>query len=62
MQWRNISKAGIHELWKELCGKMKEEILEKYIVQETKKGAYKERREPVEGQITKKEKKHQPEK
>ena len=41
MQWRNISQEGIDELWKELCFKIQEDVLVKYKVKETKKGAYK---------------------
>ena len=25
-QWRNISPEGIDEMWKELCGKIEEEV------------------------------------
>ena len=37
MQCRNISQDCVNERWKELCGKMEEEVLEKYRVEETKK-------------------------
>ena len=40
IQWRNISQDGINELWKEFCGKMEEEVLEKYRAVETSNFAY----------------------
>ena len=43
---RNISQERIFVLWKELCGKMEEEVFEKYNVEATKKGAYTQRGEP----------------
>ena len=58
MQWRSISWEGINELWKELSGKMEEEALKKYKVEETQESAYKERGEPLRWQIQTKEKRY----
>ena len=46
-QRRHIRQEGTNELWKELCGKMEEEVLEKYKVEEGKEDAYKGRGEPL---------------
>ena len=51
-QWRRIYQGGADNLWKELSGKMEdEEVLEKYKVEEAKKGAYKGPGEPLEWRI-----------
>ena len=47
-------------MWKELFGRMEEEVLEKYKVDENKKGAYKGRDEPSECRIVYRVKKYQP--
>ena len=60
--WRSINQEDTDDLWKELCGQMEEEVLEKYKVEEDKKGAYKGRGEPGEWRIVKKEKSYQPRK
>ena len=44
---RHIRQEGTNELWKELCGKMEEEVLEKYKVEQIKEDAYKGRGEPL---------------
>ena len=48
----------VDSLWEELCGKMVEEILEKYRVEESKKSAYKGRGEPLDWRIVKREKRY----
>ena len=62
VQWRSTSQEDIDVLWKELCGNMEEEVLEKYKVDEAKKIAYQERGEPLRWQIVKKKKRYQPRK
>ena len=41
MQWRSINQDKVDNLWKEWCGKMEEEVLEKCQVEEAKKSVYK---------------------
>ena len=61
-QRRHIRQEGTNELWKELCGKMEEEVLEKCKVEEIKKDAYKGRGEPLKWPIVKQEKRDPPRK
>ena len=61
-QRRHIRQEGTNELWKELCGKMEEEVLEKYKVEEGKEDAYKGRGEPLKWPIVNKEKRDPPRK
>ena len=42
-----INQEEVENWWKELCGKMEKEVLEKYRVEESKKSAYKGRGEPL---------------
>ena len=62
VQWRSISEEDIHELWTALCGRMEEEVLEKYNAEEAKKRAYEGRGQPLEWRILKKEKRYPPRK
>ena len=55
VQWKSINQEEVHNLWKELCGKIQEEVLEKYKVEEFKRGACKGRGEPLEWRIIKRE-------
>ena len=55
VQWRSISKEGVNQNWKELCGRIEEEVVEKDHVEDAKKSA-KGRGEPLEWRIVKKEK------
>ena len=54
VQWRSIGQERVKDLWKELSGKMEEEVLAKYKVEEAKKGACQGRGEPLEWRIVKK--------
>ena len=56
VRWRSISQEGSDELWKELCGTMAEEVLEKYEVDEATKGAHQGRGESFDWRIAKKQK------
>ena len=47
-QRRSISQEGRDSLWRELCAKMEEDVLEKLEVDEAKTGAYQERGEPLD--------------
>ena len=60
VQWRTIIQEETNHRWKELFGTMEEEVLEKYKVEETVKGAYKGRDEPSEWRIVQGVKKYQP--
>ena len=50
------------QFWKQLSGKMEEEVLDKYKVEEAKKGAHKGRGKPVECRIVRRVKRYQPRK
>ena len=43
MQWREIQQEVIGELWKGSCCKMKEDVLEKYEADPSKRGPYRGR-------------------
>ena len=47
-------------MWKDLCGRVEEGVLEKYKFDETMKEAYRRRGEPFIWHIVKKEKRYQP--
>ena len=51
VHWRSISQEFIDGLWKELCGTMYEGVLERYKVDEAKKGAYRRSRMDYRGFI-----------
>ena len=59
VQW-SINHEEVDNLWKELCGKMAEEVLEKDKVEEAKMGAYKGRGEPLEWRIVTSVERYQP--
>ena len=56
VQWRSIIQKGRNDNWKALCRKMEENVLEKFKVDEAKKGPYKVGGEPPEWRIVKREK------
>ena len=58
VQPRSIHQEEVDHFGKELCGKILEEVLEKYKVEDTKKGAYKNR-ERLEWRIFKRVHKYQ---
>ena len=62
VQWRSINQEGMDNVWKVLCGKMADEVLEKYNVEENKKGACKGRGKPLKWRIVQRVKKYQPRK
>ena len=45
IKWRNINQEGVDALWKELRGKLEEELCEKFKLEETEKGPNQERNE-----------------
>ena len=42
-RWRSPNQSEIDLRWKSLAGRMEEEVLDKYKVEESKKGAFKGR-------------------
>ena len=59
VQWTSVNQGGVDNLWKELCGQMEEVFLEKYKVEESKKGAHKGRGESLELRIVQRVKKYE---
>ena len=57
MQWRNINQEGRNHVWKILSETMEEEVLEKYKVEESKRGTYKGKSEPSEWRVVQRVKK-----
>ena len=43
IEWRSMSQKEMDQCWKELAGKMEEEVLNKYKVEDSKRGAYRGR-------------------
>ena len=59
VQWRSVDQEGMNQMWKTLS-KMKEEVLVKYKVEVSNRGAYKGRGEPSEWRIVQRVNKYQP--
>ena len=48
MEWRSMSQDEVDQCWKKLAGKMEEEVLDKYNVDDSKRGAYRGRRRKLD--------------
>ena len=44
IEWRSMSQEEMEQRWKELAEKMKEQALDKYKVEDNKRGAYRGQR------------------
>ena len=45
--WRELNQSDIDICWKKLAARMEEEVLDKYKVEESKRGAFKGRGDPL---------------
>ena len=58
-RWRrSLSQSETDLCWKSLAERMEEEVLDKYKVEETKKGAFKSRGHPLEWKRVRRRKKY----
>ena len=57
-RWRNLNQSEMDLCWKNLVEKMKEEVLDKYKVEESKRGAFKGRGDPLEWRRVRKNKRY----
>ena len=46
--WRSLNHGEMDLCWRSLAERMEEEVLNKYMVEESKKGAFKGRGNPLE--------------
>ena len=53
--WRRLDQSEMDLCWKNLAQRMEEEVLDKYKVEESKKGAFKGRSNPMEKSAQKQE-------
>ena len=53
VQWRSINQQEVDNMWKKLSEKIAEEVLGKYKVEVSKRGAYKGRGQPSEWRMEK---------
>ena len=47
IEWRSMSQKEMDQCWKELAGQLGKEVLEKYKVEDSKRGAYRSRGSPL---------------
>ena len=59
VQWRKTNQEEIDNTWKKLSGKIEEEVLEKYKVEGSKRGAYKGRGQLSEWRMVQRVKNYQ---
>ena len=47
-RWRSLNQSEMNLCWKNLAEKIEEEVLDKYKVEESKRGAFRGRGNPLE--------------
>ena len=57
-RWRSLNQSEMGLCWKNLAKRMEEEVLDKYNVEESKKGTFKGRGNPLEWRRVRSSKKH----
>ena len=57
-RWRSLNQIETDLRWKSLAGRMEEEVLDKYHVEESKKGAFKGSGNPLEWKRVRRSKKY----
>ena len=57
-RWRDLSQSEMDLCWKNLAERMEEEVLDKYKVEESKRGEFKGRGNPLEWKRVRRSKKY----
>ena len=57
-RWRRLNQSEMDLRWKNLAERIQEEVLDKYKVEESKKGAYKGRGKPLDWKRVRRSKKY----
>ena len=57
-RWRSLNQIEVGVCWKKLAERMEEEVLDKYKVEENKRGAFEGRGDPLEWRGVRKNKRY----
>ena len=57
-RWRSLNQSEMDLCWKKFAERMEEEVLDKYKVEESKRGAFKGRSDPLEWRIVRRNKRY----
>ena len=57
-RWRSLNQSEMDPCWKKLAERMEEEVLDNYKVEESKKGCFKGRSNPLEWRRVRRNKKY----
>ena len=58
-RWRSLNQSEVDQCWKSLAGRMDEEVLDRYKVEQSKKGCFKGTDNPLERKRVRRNKKYQ---